>query len=312
LGFTESCYIYLAFGKIREYKGFETLASVFSRSAPRDCRLIIAGEPADEAIASRLSEHAKDDNRIRLHLQFVERDMIPTLFSASDAVVLTYRAILSSGVAMLALSMGRPVVVPKLGCLSELVTEACGLTYDPTDRSGLANALLAVRGLNQARTRRAARWRAREFSWDQIAESTMAVYSRVARNKVGLSKPSPCPPLPNWQKEVDPLEVERTLSEFFSNINHRWGDDLKPLDPLSIRLTGHISGTWTVCFRERIAVRSEAEEHADNMICLSAVNFFLLTRGDISFAMIYLAGHVRLIGKNESIYSALQALGFLP
>ena len=49
-----------------------------------------------------------------------------------------------SGTAMLAVGFGRPEIAPAVGLLKELVDERCGLLYDPSDRTGLRDAMNAA------------------------------------------------------------------------------------------------------------------------------------------------------------------------
>jgi beta-1,4-mannosyltransferase len=75
--------------------------------------------------------------------------------NACDVVVLPYRSILNSAVAMLAFTFQRPVVAPRAGCLEELVEDDVGLTFDASG-SDLTSVLLKSRELKEHGYRRAA------------------------------------------------------------------------------------------------------------------------------------------------------------
>ena len=100
------------------------------RAAGPGARLLIAGRPRGGASTTRLAAAAAADRRIRLPLRFVPDDELQVWLRAADVVVLPFRDILTSGSAILALSFGRPVVAPALGCLPETVPTA-GVLYDP-------------------------------------------------------------------------------------------------------------------------------------------------------------------------------------
>ena len=88
-------------------------------------------------------------------------------FKASDAVILPYpshSSILNSGTFFSALTFGRPVIAPRMGCLTKYLTEDLSISYDPLDPSGLENALKEAPRLNNAASRTAAAQKAREWN----------------------------------------------------------------------------------------------------------------------------------------------------
>jgi beta-1,4-mannosyltransferase len=104
----------LAFGQIRPYKRSVELARAFQgrQAAERESpQLVIAGEAKDGAIRKDLSALTTDD--VRTFLDLVPHEQVPAFFGACDVAVLPYStgSALNSGVALLALSMGKPVVM---------------------------------------------------------------------------------------------------------------------------------------------------------------------------------------------------------
>ena len=93
-----------------------------------------------------------------------------------DVVVLPFTAVLTSGSAIQALGFGKPLIVPRLGCLPELASGGAGLLYDPDAEGALADALTAARSLDLEAARRVALQRTREFDWDPIAARIAALY----------------------------------------------------------------------------------------------------------------------------------------
>ncbi|HEY3080133.1 MAG TPA: glycosyltransferase family 1 protein [Chloroflexota bacterium] len=79
------------------------------------------------------------------------------------------------------MACGTPVVVANSSSLPEVVGEA-GLTVDPGDEAGLAEALgrLIEDGALRDRLRGAGLERAKLFDWNDVARRTVAVYRRVA------------------------------------------------------------------------------------------------------------------------------------
>ena len=112
---------------------------------------------------------AEDDSKISLHLQFVPDDQVHQFFSGVDAVVLPFTDVLTSGSAILALSFGKPVIAPALGCLPELITDQCGVLFDPNNPDGLQESMMKVR-LNRYNSDEIKLYMKNNFNWDNIAE----------------------------------------------------------------------------------------------------------------------------------------------
>ena len=110
----------LNLGMFRRYKGVSRLLRVFEEWPDDRSVLIIVGAPHDRSLARQLREAARRDPRVRLLDHFVDDLTMTRLFAAADVVVLPYLDILNSGVAMLALSLQRPVIGPSKGAFPEL------------------------------------------------------------------------------------------------------------------------------------------------------------------------------------------------
>jgi len=131
LGIDYGSFVFLFFGAVRGYKGINQLVVNFreiNKQIP-EIKLVIAGHPFDENIKQELEKIALDVN-IFLHLQHIPDEEVQFYFNAADVVVFPYQNVLTSGGAMLALSFGKPVIVPAKGCLPELIDEEIGFTYN--------------------------------------------------------------------------------------------------------------------------------------------------------------------------------------
>lgn len=102
----------LFIGQIRPYKGLPELLAAFSKTADPALRLRVMGAAADDSYADWIADTAAGDRRIELSLGYApDRDVRAALLK-SDLVVLPYKDVYNSGVALLALSAGRPVLLP--------------------------------------------------------------------------------------------------------------------------------------------------------------------------------------------------------
>jgi O-antigen/teichoic acid export membrane protein/glycosyltransferase involved in cell wall biosynthesis len=166
---------FLFFGKIEEYKGVEDLLAAFlALPADTPARLTVAGQCEDPRLRSRLHELARrGGGRIALRLEHVPAAEVTPLLSAADAVVLPFRRVTTSGSALLALSHGRPLLVPDLAGLADLPDQAV-LRYNggiPGLAGALARLAHADRGVLAAMSTAASEHQS-ETTWQEIAERT--------------------------------------------------------------------------------------------------------------------------------------------
>jgi beta-1,4-mannosyltransferase len=101
-------------GLIRPYKNVEGLLRAFRATAERApaLRLRVAGKPSTPDLAERLVAEAARDPRVALSLEFLTDADLVDVVSRAELVVLPYREMHNSGAALMALSLGRPVLVP--------------------------------------------------------------------------------------------------------------------------------------------------------------------------------------------------------
>ena len=93
--------------------------------------------------------------------------------------MLPYRTMLNSGSLFAAFTFGRPVIAPKLGCLSGYLTEDVAITYEAQDIDDLARAILESRRLKNMDARTAAYEKALEYSPDMMAADFASMVKRL-------------------------------------------------------------------------------------------------------------------------------------
>jgi glycosyltransferase involved in cell wall biosynthesis len=176
LGLPADAFAYGFFGSIQPYKGFESLIDGVARLSGDDAWLVAAGsgvEPYLESVRARAAQHPR--TILRTYRRAPSED-IALIMQAADVVTLPFVATMTSGTLMLALSWGRPVIAPALGCLPETVAPEAGILYDPTAPDALYEALLAIRDRDLRVAGSAALASARRFDWDRIAGLTLEAY----------------------------------------------------------------------------------------------------------------------------------------
>lgn len=183
LGLENRHRVVLFIGAIKPYKNVPSLIRTFARVRGEDLRLVVAGEPSSEALRAEVISAAANDDRVQLHLNLVKDEDLQVFLGAADLVVLPFRGIMNSGSVFLALSFGRPVLVPDKGAMRELrsiLGPAFISIYD-----GEIEPASIERALNSLPDRQAERDLAetlrRTCGWSEIAERTLAFYESLVR-----------------------------------------------------------------------------------------------------------------------------------
>ena len=130
----------------------------------------------DMQYPEELQQLAAADERVRLFSSpYFANDEFQVYLNAADVASLPFSEVLTSGSAITALGFGKPMVLPKLGCLPELIDEEIGVLYDANDDQGLDRALVEIRQMDLPAAERAARARAESSDWARAARIA-AVY----------------------------------------------------------------------------------------------------------------------------------------
>lgn len=136
----------LLFGQVKPYKGTDVLIRALAKlphATRNKCMLQVIGKPQmDMEPLFTLARELGVDSAINWDLRFVDEDEIAGIFEAADIMVMPYREIDASGVLMIALSVGRPIVASRIGLFAELLEdEKHGALTPVDDVDALAHAL---------------------------------------------------------------------------------------------------------------------------------------------------------------------------
>lgn len=174
-------FIFLSFGMISEYKGVENILNLFGPLKDKAV-LLLAGQPKDEKYGRRITKMASEYNNIYIFPEFVENRKVQLFFNASDCVLLPYLDVLTSGVVILSMSFGRPVVAPKIGCITEYLSEQVDLLYDSSSREGLTKTIdkvLSMKDLSLYGHENLEK--SKELTWEKTAIQTKLIYEEAIR-----------------------------------------------------------------------------------------------------------------------------------
>ncbi|MGC4020655.1 MAG: glycosyltransferase [Cyclobacteriaceae bacterium] len=181
---TEVRKVFLHQGLLKPYKGIDELIQVWNDNSKEvnDCMLVIAGKSPDKNYEDNLRKLIDSNKTVQLICRYVTDDELSVLYSASDVVVLPFRRIMASSSLMVAISLGRPVIAPKLGASEELLGDASDLLYDTMEgNEGLKIAIIKSTRIDLAELTKRTEARAIFFDWDQIGKSTADLYRKAIR-----------------------------------------------------------------------------------------------------------------------------------
>nr|WP_073389050.1 glycosyltransferase [Jatrophihabitans endophyticus]SHG28740.1 beta-1,4-mannosyltransferase&\ len=165
------------FGRVHRYKNVDGLLRAVAESPDAALRLVVAGSVVDGELERELRALAAADPRVDLRLEPVPDDELSRIVTSAEAVVLPYEYLYNSGSLLLALTLGRPVVVPRseLGDgLADEVGHDWVATYDPPLDGQTLRA--ALNNLRAAAQKRGDRPDFVDRDWDAQAERLVSVY----------------------------------------------------------------------------------------------------------------------------------------
>jgi glycosyltransferase involved in cell wall biosynthesis len=176
LGLKSSKFVYAYVGYIKPYKGVDTLLRAYAHLKSEEIELVVAGSCHDTGLRQAL----QTTKGVIWHDGHVLDKDLQYYFAAADVIVLPFRAVSTSGSALLALSFGKAVIVPNLGDLAQL-PDSIAYKYSPaTSDNALAKAMEAARNKDMLREKNhRAQQYADELAWPAIAEQTHAAIANL-------------------------------------------------------------------------------------------------------------------------------------
>lgn len=170
------------FGLIRPYKGVERLLDAF-RQLPGDLHtLVVAGRPVDADLGQRVREFAARDQRVELRLGFLSDAELVRVVGEAELIVLPYLDMYNSGSALAALSLNRPILVPKNGVNTRLAAEVGAGWVSQFEGDLRPEDLLAALQSVQS-SERAPQPDLSQRDWGRAGEEHVTVYRRARRRK---------------------------------------------------------------------------------------------------------------------------------
>lgn len=158
----------LFFGLIRDYKGLDILLEAWAElDATPNHKLIVAGEfYSDREKYIELIKKLGIGSSVILHDRFIEDDMVKHYFSLADVVVQPYKSATQSGITQIAYNFDLPMIVTKVGGLSEIVEDGVTGMVTHVSKDSVASAIARFynQGLHKEMSQNVAKARGL-FSW---------------------------------------------------------------------------------------------------------------------------------------------------
>lgn len=149
LGLDRGAKVLLFFGQIKEVKGLDILLRAMPAIVEdhEDALLVVAGKvwKDDWSKYRGRAEALEAAGKCVCRVSYIPESEVPDYYAAADAVVLPYRRIYQSGVLLLAMSYGKPVVVSDIEGMTEMVEDGVnGYVFPSGDARALADKLSAT------------------------------------------------------------------------------------------------------------------------------------------------------------------------
>ena len=175
----------LAFGHLKPYKGYEALIRAFrATDLPA---LKILGRAGDGSYLSTLRDAAGADPRVEIDSRYLPDRELAQAISGAHMVVLPYKDFYNSGAALLALSLGTPLVVPKNEITEALRCEV-GADWVMTYEGALTEDVLGKADGWAAGQERPPGPRLAGRDWDPIAREHISAYRTALQSSRGPRK----------------------------------------------------------------------------------------------------------------------------
>jgi glycosyltransferase involved in cell wall biosynthesis len=172
----EDCCNLLYFGVIRPFKGLEDLVAAFNSIPPDEINrywLTIVGETWEGwTLPAELISRSRYPERITFINRYVSDEESAAFFAGADAVILPYHRSSTSGPLHVAMSYGLPVIITKVGGLTEAVEDYEGAALiPPQDIEALRDEIRRVKSMRGIRFDNPRSWEQTSLRYRSLIDS---------------------------------------------------------------------------------------------------------------------------------------------
>lgn len=187
IGIAKSDFVFLFFGQIKIVKGLDVLLKAFAQSdaVKKKLLLVVAGKvwKDDFSRYQELINFLGISERVHLDIRYILDEEVNAFYSAADCVVLPYKKIYQSGVLLMAMSYGIPVLASDLDGMAEVIQDGKnGFLFKSEDVDSLSSKIKYV--VENADLRKVVSEAALVtikggYDWNHIGSDTKRVYEAM-------------------------------------------------------------------------------------------------------------------------------------
>ncbi len=136
----DTCYG-LFFGQIKIVKGLDLLLEAFPNDSSSE--LIIAGKPwkDDFNLYQEIIDKRGINDLTHQYIRYITEEERDCFYQAADFIILPYREIFQSGVLLMAMSYGTPIIASDLPANKEVLEDDEGLFFESDNKESLEKAI---------------------------------------------------------------------------------------------------------------------------------------------------------------------------
>lgn len=182
-----SAFTLLFFGQIKKVKGLDILLDAIYRTKQKgyNIRLIIAGKAWKDDLVDYENKinilSLKED--VETHFHYIPDQEVASFYERADLVVLPYTEIYQSGVLLLTMSYGKPVLTSDLEAFKEIISDGIsGFVFKNKDSEALSNKIIEI--INSRDTLTSVVAQAKhiidtDYDWIMIGRKTKEFYKLI-------------------------------------------------------------------------------------------------------------------------------------
>ena len=183
--------VLLFFGQIKEVKGLDLLLQALPQVVAKfpTLKLLIAGKVWKDDFSKyiNLIKQKNLQDNIDLHIGYIPDEDVAIFYRSADLIVLPYRRIYQSGVLLMAMSYGLPVMVSDLEGMIEIIQNGRnGFVFRADNPNSLCEQLinaLSDQGKLQLMSQAGYETVTQQHSWELIGQQTLKLYQTVSNRK---------------------------------------------------------------------------------------------------------------------------------
>jgi len=183
LGLEQNKKYVLFFGQIKELKGLDILLNAMSK-INKDINLIIAGKTWKSKFTyyNSIIEKDKLENRIIKKIEYIDDKTRDLLFNAADISVIPYKLVYQSGVMLMSMTYGLPVIASNLPANKEIIIDKeNGILFkseDVFDLSEKISSLIQDNEMIEKIRKNSINTISREYSWIDISNKYYEILNK--------------------------------------------------------------------------------------------------------------------------------------